>query len=143
MRLKHREVDRGIIEEIGMFSSIRDTRTTFRDKKRTCNLDFLLRATVDFHASDPHDAIYAVLGLADDAVKQAVRVDYGMSIIDLYVEITQRLVEASSWQLNYPLDMVIHSCWQRLFRRTIMDPQLLPPFNSQCNLDTIRYPHYA
>jgi hypothetical protein len=55
-----------------------------------------------------------VLGLADDEAKQAVRVDYGMSIVDLYADITLLLVEDSPWELEFPLDVVIYSCWQRL-----------------------------
>jgi hypothetical protein len=115
MRLKHSEIDRDTVEEISMLSMIRNTRMTFRDVKYTCDLEFLLRTTVDFHTSDPHDTIYAVLGLADDAAKQAVRVDYGMPIVDLYAEVTQRLVEAPSRRLNDPLNVVIGRCWQQLF----------------------------
>jgi hypothetical protein len=51
-----------------------------------------------------------VLGLIGDEAKQAVRVDYGMSFIDLYAEITQLLVEASSWGSAFPLDVVIDDC---------------------------------
>ena len=115
MRLKHRDIDQETVKEISTFSTVLSTRGTFRRLQNTCNLRFLLQSTVDFHASDPHDAIYAVLGLADDAAKQAVRVDYGMSIIDLYADITQMVVEESSWELGHPLDVVMNSCWQRLF----------------------------
>jgi hypothetical protein len=115
MRLKHRDIDQKTVKEISTFSTVLGTRGTFRRFRNTCNLRFLLQSTVDFHASDPHDAIYAVLGLADDAAKQAVRVDYGMSIIDLYADITQILVGELSWESGYPLDVVMYSCWQRLF----------------------------
>jgi hypothetical protein len=115
MRLQRSDSDRETVKEIGTFSTILSTRVRFRNSQATCDLSSLLRSTVDLHASDPHDAIYAVLGLADDEAKQAVRVDYGMSYIDLYAEITQLMVEASSWGLEFPLDVVIGSCWQRLF----------------------------
>lgn len=55
-----------------------------------------------------------MLGLADEESEQVVPVDYGMSITDLYAEVTQLLVEASSWRSQYPLDVVVTSCWQRL-----------------------------
>jgi hypothetical protein len=56
-----------------------------------------------------------VLGLADDAAKQAVRVDYGMPIVDLYAEIIQQLVEAPSRRERNFLDVVTNGCWQKLF----------------------------
>lgn len=114
MRLKHSDIDRELVKEINTFSGILGTRATFRHFQDTCNLKFLLQSTVDFHASDPHDAIYAVLGLADIQAKQAVRVDYGMPIVDLYAKITQMLIGLSSWNSEYPLDVVATSCWQRL-----------------------------
>jgi hypothetical protein len=115
MRLRNSDIDQETVREISTFSTILGTRMSFRNtNKYTCNLEFLLRSTVDFHASVPHDAIYAVLGLADDEAKQAVRVDYNMSIIDLYAEITELLVGERSWESTYPLDVLVSNCWQRL-----------------------------
>jgi hypothetical protein len=114
MRLRRSDAEREIAEEISTFSTIMNTRTSFRGSRDTCDMRGLLHSTVDLHASDPHDAIYAVLGLADDKVKQAVRVDYGMPVNDLYADITQLLIEASSWGLECPLDVVFGSCWPRL-----------------------------
>ncbi|KAM0699270.1 hypothetical protein Q7P36_001317 [Cladosporium allicinum] len=110
MRLKRSDIEREIAEEISTFFTILNTRTSLRG-----DLHSLLRSTVDLRGSDPHYAIYAVVGLADDKAKQAVRVDYGMSTIDLYAYITQFLVEASRWGLEFPLNVVIGSCCQRLF----------------------------
>jgi hypothetical protein len=115
MRIGPSITDRETVREISTFSTIMSTRTSFRRSLDTFNLSFLLRSTVDLHASEPHDAIYAVLGLADEEAKQVVRVDYDMSFIQLYAELTQLLVEASSWGSEFPLDVVISSCWQRLF----------------------------
>jgi hypothetical protein len=115
MRIGPSITDRETVREISTFSTIMSTRTSFRRSLDTFNLSFLLRSTVDLHASEPHDAIYAVLGLADEEAKQVVRVDYDMSFIQLYAEVTQLLVEASSWGSEFPLDVVISSCWQRLF----------------------------
>lgn len=86
------------------------TRRSFRRSLDTFNLSSLLRLTVDLHASEPHDAIYAVLRLTDEEAKQAVRVDYDMSFIQLYAEVTQLLVEASSRGSEFPLNVVISSC---------------------------------
>ena len=118
LRLGPSDADLETVIEILTFSAIISTRTSFRRSLEgldTFNLSFWLRSTVDLHASKPHDAIYAVLGLVDVEAKQAVRVDYGMSFIDLYAEVTQLLVDASSWGSEFPLDVVISSCWQRLF----------------------------
>ena len=115
MRLEPSGIDRETVEEMITFSIILSTRATYQRFRNTCTLRSLLHSTVDFYASDPHDAIYAVLGLADDDAKQAVRVDYEMSVKDLYAEITQILVEAAPWETEFPLDVIIGSCWQRLF----------------------------
>jgi hypothetical protein len=109
MRIGPSITDRETVREISTFSTIMSTRTSFRRSLDTFNLSFLLRSTVDLHASEPHDAIYAVLGLADEEAKQVVRVDYAMSFIQLYAEVTQLLVEASSWGSEFPLDVVILS----------------------------------
>lgn len=111
MRLKPSNTDPETAKEFSTFSTISSAGVTFREPRDTSHLSFLLRSTVDLHASDPHDAIYAVLGLADDETKQAVRVDYGMPFIDLYADITQILVEASPWGSEYPLNVVMSSCW--------------------------------
>jgi hypothetical protein len=118
MRLGPSDADLETVKEILAFSMLMITRTSFRrslEGPDTLGLSFLLSMTVELHASEPHDAIYAVLGLIGDEAKQAVRVDYGMSFIDLYAEITQLLVEASSWGSAFPLDVVIDDCWRRLF----------------------------
>jgi hypothetical protein len=113
MRLGPSDADLETVKEILAFSMLMITRTSFRrslEGPDTLGLSFLLSMTVELHASEPHDAIYAVLGLIGDEAKQAIRVDYGMSFIDLYAEITQLLVEASSWGSAFPLDVVIDDC---------------------------------
>ena len=115
MGIMSSDTDVETAKEAFTFATIRCIRTLFRKPPRlgTFNLSYLLWQTVDLYASDPHDAIYAVLGLVDDETKQAVRVDYGMSVIDLYADITQLLVGAPSLGSDFPLDVVIGGCWQR------------------------------
>lgn len=101
--------------------------------QRQFTLEMLIRNTWAFHATNPRDKIYGVLGLLDPILRRSWLVDYGQSVEEVYAYATRRILEQSK-------SLEILSCIQDPSVRTTVSPRPswvpdygIPYVNMLCN----------
>ncbi|OCK77574.1 HET-domain-containing protein [Lepidopterella palustris CBS 459.81] len=70
--------------------------------EKRVGLDYLVSTLVSFDATDPRDAIYALLAIARDNPQNELKPSEGKSLLDVYTEFIKHCVESSK-----SLDMIV------------------------------------
>jgi hypothetical protein len=81
--------DSGISEAMRRYT-LRQKRQTF---KEGLNLVEVVNALRRYDASDPRDKIYAGIGMAADLAPGTVKVDYRLSVAEVYIEFVRHVIE--------------------------------------------------
>jgi hypothetical protein len=110
MRPRTSGTSMAILKEVEAFNLVVHGQTTHGQAET--DLYELVQYTRGLHASDPRDAIYAIIGLADGAAQQALVPNYEIPATELYARVSKLLVEREPARSYYSLTVLTSS--QRL-----------------------------